>query len=89
MAINPHSHIDKGVQAARALRRVGIVPTGSGTTFTLPETPISGTLEFKVNGIALKSGATAGGYTRSGVTITTTETHASDAEALANYEVLA
>jgi hypothetical protein len=89
MAINPHSFIDKGIKAGRALRRIGIVPTGSGTRFTLPETPIDGTLEFKVNGVALKLGATTGGYTRSGVAITTTETHASDAEPLANYEVSA
>jgi hypothetical protein len=89
MPINPHSHIDKSIKAGRALRRVGIVPTGSGTTFTLPETPITGTLEFKVNGIALKTGTGAGQYSRSGTVITTVTTYDSDAEVMADYEVSA
>lgn len=89
MSINPHSFIDKGIKAGRSLRRVGIVPAGSGSTFTLPETPIAGTLEFSVNGVILKLGASEGGYSRSGVTISTTTTYDSDATPLANYEVLA
>lgn len=65
---------------------VGEAVDGSGTTWTLDHIPHSGTLEFFVNGVLLKSGATAAGYTRSGATITTTETYDSDAEALANYK---
>jgi hypothetical protein len=89
MPINPFSHIDKSIKAGRALRKVGVVPTGSGNTFTLPSTPATGYLEIKMNGVTLTLGATEAGYTRSGVTITTTTTYDSDASPLANYEVLA
>lgn len=70
----------------RAQFITGEVPTGSGDTFTLAHTPRTGTLQFSVNGMILTDGAISGGYTRSGVTITTTETYDADAEPLANYQ---
>lgn len=65
---------------------VGEAVDGSGTTWTLDHIPRSGTLEFFVNGLLLKSGTAAGQYSRSGATVTTVTTYDSDAEVLANYK---
>jgi hypothetical protein len=86
MPINPHSWLDRIMKIADGHTLVvNEAVSGSGTTFTLAHSPVAGSLEFMMNGLTLKYGATSGGYTRSGVTITTTETWDADAVALANY----
>jgi hypothetical protein len=85
-ATNPHSIMGHAIQNQRSRRAVNEVPTGTGTTFTLAHTPVSGSVDFKVNGLTLKSGSGAGTYSRSGAVITTATTYDIDAEVLANYE---
>lgn len=85
-ATNPHSFLGHAIQNQRARRAVNEVPTGTGTTFTLEHTPVSGSLDFKVDGLTLKAGTGAGTYSRSGAVVTTATTYDSDAEVLCSYE---
>lgn len=61
------------------------VPTGSGTTFTLAHTPLSGTLQLFRGGARQQAGA-GKDYTISGVTITLATSLASSEVLLADYE---
>jgi hypothetical protein len=77
----------KAILASLAV--VGETPTGSGTSWTVAHTPRSGTFELFANGLRLTEGADAGGFTRDGATITTTESYdpAGEGDELrANYD---
>lgn len=58
---------------------------GSNVTFTLANTPTSGTVKLYLNGIRQKSGS-GNDYTISGVTITTAVAPASGDALLADYQ---
>jgi hypothetical protein len=83
---NPHSFCGQAIVNVRNRRVTNEVPTGTGTTFTLAYVPITGTLDFMVNGLLLKAGSGAGTYSLTGAVVTTATTYDADAEVLASYE---
>lgn len=64
---------------------IGEVPSGSGTTFTLAHTPLSGTLQLYRGGVRQQSGA-GNDYTISGTTITFSVTVSAGEILLADYQ---